>query len=60
MKRRIGSLFLVLALCFALCVSASATTYQIFVKTLAGETIALDVETGDTIGHVKQLRKHAV
>lgn len=27
---------------------------QIFVKTLTGKTITLDVETGDTIGAIKQ------
>lgn len=30
------------------------STMQIFVKTLTGKTITLDVESGDTIENVKQ------
>ena len=55
MKRRIGSLFLVLTLCFALCVSASADDWQIFVKTPTGKTITLEIDSRDTIDNIKQI-----
>jgi small subunit ribosomal protein S27Ae len=34
--------------------SAGAATMQIFVKTLTGKTITLEVESSDTIENVKQ------
>ncbi len=53
MKKRLLGTLAALVLCSALCVSASAM--QIFVKTLTGKTITLEVEPGDSINNVKQL-----
>lgn len=53
MKKRLFGVLVALTLCFALSVSASAM--QIFVKTLTGKTITLEVEPGDGINNVKQL-----
>ena len=53
MKKRLLGTLAALVLCSALCVSASAM--QIFVKTLTGKTITLEVEPGDGINNVKQL-----
>ena len=52
MKKRLLSILLALTLCFTLSVSASAM--QLFVKTLTGKTITLEVESGDSIDKVKQ------
>ena len=52
MKRRLFGILMAAALCLALCVSASAM--QLFVKTLTGKTITLDVELTDSIDNVKQ------
>ena len=52
MKKRLFSILAVLVLCLALCVSASAM--QLFVKTLTGKTITLEVESTDSIEYVKQ------
>ena len=52
MKKRLLGTLAALVLCSALCVSASAM--QIFVKTLTGKTITLEVEPTDSIDHVKQ------
>ena len=52
MKKRLFSILAVLVLCLALCVSASAM--QLFVKTLTGKTITLEVEPTDSIEYVKQ------
>ena len=56
MKKRLLGMFMALALCSALCVSAAgATSYQISVVMLSTSTsITLDVELSDTISHVKQ------
>ena len=56
MKKRLLGMFMALALCSALCVSAAgATSYQISVVMLSTSTsITLDVELSDTIGNVKQ------
>ena len=55
MKKRLLRRFLmccmVLTLCLALCISASAM--QIFVKTTTGKHITLEVESGDSIDNVK-------
>ena len=51
MKRRILKAVMVLTLCLALCVSASAM--QIFVKTTTGKHITLEVEPTDRIEAVK-------
>ena len=51
MKRRILKAVMVLTICLALCVSASAM--QIFVKTLTGKHITLEVEPTDRIEDVK-------
>ena len=51
MKKRLFSILAVLVLCLALCVSASAM--QLFVKTLTGKTITLEVELTDSIDNVK-------
>ena len=53
MKKRLLGTLAALVLCFALCVSASAM--QIFVKTLTGKTITLEVEPSASIDNVKQL-----
>ena len=53
MKKRFFGVLMALTLCFALSVSASAM--QLFVKTLTGKTITLEVEPGDSINNVKQL-----
>jgi len=37
-----------------LCISSTAHAMQIFVKTLSGKTITLEVESSDTIEQVKQ------
>ena len=52
MKKRLFSILAVLVLCLALCVSASAM--QLFVKTLTGKTITLEVELTDSIEAVKE------
>ena len=52
MKKRLFGVLMALTLCFALSVSASAM--QIFVKTLTGKTITLEVELTDSIDNVKQ------
>ena len=52
MKRRLFGILTAAALCLALCVSASAM--QLFVKTLTGKTITLEVEYTDSIENVKQ------
>ena len=53
MKRRfLGVLAVLCASLTLLCVSADAM--QIFVKTLTGKTITLEVESGDSIDNVKQ------
>ena len=56
MKKRLLGMFMALALCSALCVSAAgATSYQISVEPQGTSTsITLDVELSDTIGNVKQ------
>ena len=51
MKRRILSILIAMVLCFALCGSAFAM--QIFVKTLTGKHITLEVEPTDRIEGVK-------
>ena len=53
MKKRLLGTLAALVLCSALCVSASAM--QIFVKTLTGKTITLEVEPSASIDNVKQL-----
>jgi len=53
MKKRLFGVLMALTLCFALSVSASAM--QIFVKTLTGKTITLEVEPSARIDNVKQL-----
>lgn len=52
MKKRLFGVLMALTLCFALSVSASAM--QLFVKTLTGKTITLEVESTDSIETVKQ------
>lgn len=52
MKKRLFGILMALTLCFALSVSASAM--QLFVKTLTGKTITLEVESTDSIEAVKQ------
>ena len=52
MKKRLFGVLMALTLCFALSVSASAM--QLFVKTLTGKTITLEVESTDGIEYVKQ------
>ena len=52
MKKRLFGVLMALTLCFALSVSASAM--QIFVKTPTSKTITLEVESTDSIDHVKQ------
>ncbi|OKZ67704.1 MAG: hypothetical protein BHV93_15810 [Clostridiales bacterium 52_15] len=52
MKKRLLGMLAALVLCSALCVSASAM--QIFVKTLTGKTITLEVESSANINNVKQ------
>ena len=51
MKRRILSILTAIVLCFALCANAGAM--QIFVKTLTGKHITLEVEPTDKIEDVK-------
>ena len=51
MKRRILSILIAMVLCFALCGSAFAM--QIFVKTLTGKHITLEVEPTDRIEDVR-------
>ena len=41
-------------LSFSLALTVEASAMQIFVKTLTGKTITLDVEAADTIENVKQ------
>ncbi len=53
MSRRVG-IALLLGLTLVLAAPASAAAMQIFVKTLTGKTITLEVEPGDTIEQVKQ------
>ena len=43
----------VLVMLAAVCVGAEAFAMQIFVKTLSGKTVTLEVEPGDTIENVK-------
>ena len=52
MKKRLFGILMALTLCFALSVSASAM--QLFIKTLTGKTITLEVESTDSIEYVKQ------
>lgn len=52
MKKRLFGVLMALTLCFALSVSASAM--QLFVNTLNGKTITLEVEPTDRIDNVKQ------
>lgn len=52
MKKRLFGVLMALTLCFALSVSASAM--QLFVKTLTGKTITLEVELTDSIEAVKE------
>ena len=52
MKKRLFGVLMALTLCFALSVSASAM--QLFVKTLTGKTITLEVEPTDSIEAVKE------
>ena len=52
MKKRLFGVLMALTLCFALSVSASAM--QLFVNTLNGKTITLEVEPTDNIDNVKQ------
>lgn len=52
MKKRFFGILAALCLCLALCVSASAM--QLFVKTLTGKTITLEVEPTDSIEAVKE------
>ena len=42
-----------LILAVFVCVVANASAMQIFVKTLTGKTITLEVEPGDSIDNVK-------
>ncbi len=44
---------LVIMLSFLLCISSTVCAMQIFVKTLTGKTITLDVEASDSIENVK-------
>ena len=53
MKKRLFSILAVLVLCLALCVSASAM--QIFIELPTGNTLPLEVESGDSIDDVKQM-----
>ena len=53
MKKRLFSILAVLVLCLALCVSASAM--QIFIELPTGNTLPLEVESGDSIDNVKQM-----
>ena len=53
MPRRVG-VALLLGLMLVLAAPASAAAMQIFVKTLTGKTITLEVEPSDTIENVKQ------
>ena len=52
-KRR-ATLFVLVTLLAILAAPASAMAMQIFVKTLTGKTITLEVESSDTIENVKQ------
>ena len=52
MKKRLLGTLAALVLCSALCVSVSAM--QIFVKTLTGKTITLEVELSNSIEYVKE------
>ena len=51
MIKKLLSLLLALVMCFVFCVNAGAM--QIFVKTLTGKTITLQVESGDSVDSVK-------
>jgi ubiquitin len=51
MKKRLLKAAMVLTLCLALCVSASAM--EIYVKTMTGSRITLNVASGDSIDNVK-------
>lgn len=53
MKKRFLSILATLCLCLALCVSASAM--QIFIELPTGNTLPLEVESGDSIDDVKQM-----
>ena len=44
----------VLMLIAAVCAGAEAFAMQIFVRTLTGKTITLEVESNDTIENIKQ------
>ena len=48
---RMARVLMVLA---AVCVGAEAFAMQIFVRTLTGKTITLEVESNDTIENIKQ------
>ena len=41
-------------LVLAVCMAASASAMQIFVRTLTGKTVTLEVESNDTIENIKQ------
>ena len=45
---------LTILICLVLCMTAPALAMQIFVKTLTGKTIVLEVEPSDSIENVKQ------
>ena len=51
--RNLGEAGLRIALCFALLMPLDALAMQIFVKTLAGKTITLEVEPTESIENVK-------
>ena len=44
----------VLVMLAAVCAGAEAFAMQIFVKTLTGKTVTLEVESNDTIENIKQ------
>ncbi len=50
-KRRMLSILIALLLFFSMCISASAM--QIFVKTMYGKEITLEVESGDSVDNIK-------
>ena len=52
MGMRMLSRLLILA--FFVCVAANASAMQIFVRTLSGKSITLEVEPNDTIENIKQ------
>ena len=53
MKRRSPAFARWLAVAVAFCLAANAAAMEIFVKTLSGKTITLEVEPGDSIDNVK-------